>query len=124
MSARDQNPLGGLLQQLCSKLPPDRVEQVVGGQHNRVLFGLDRQNVVLEDEPARQNRPSMAIDLLEIESDPRDPEEIPNRVQDPVFINFPGIQNWAAPGTAVEILGKLDRFLGRLDAAGEKKIDD
>ena len=52
-----------------------------------------------------------------------DSKEVSDRVEKLVFIDLAGIKNLAHPGTAIDVLGELDRFLLGLDSSGDQEID-
>ena len=60
LRARHEHPFGRFLQKLRRELAADRVKQIVGREHDRVFLHLDRQDVMLENEPARQDRKRLA----------------------------------------------------------------
>ena len=56
LRARHQHPFGRLFQKLRGELAANRIEKIVGRQHDRIFLHLDRQNVMLKNKTARQNR--------------------------------------------------------------------
>ena len=123
LRARHEHPFGRAFQKLRRELPPDRVEQIVGREHDRLVLHLDRQDVMLENEPARQERQDRAFDLHLVDGDDRHLKIISDRFQEALFIHFAGIEDLTGPGAAVQVRGKFLRFVVRRHAAGEEEID-
>ena len=67
LGARHQHPLGRLFQKLRSKLAPNRIEKIIRREDDRVFLHCNRQNMMLEDESARQDRQCLAVDLGRVE---------------------------------------------------------
>ena len=124
LRARHEDPLGGLVEQLRGELAPGRVKQIVGREDDGVLLDLDRQDMVLEDEPARQDEQSRALDALGVDRDDRDAEKIADRLEEKLFVHFPGVEDVGGPRAAVEIGGESDRFVSRRHAAGKQDVDE
>ena len=51
-----KHPFGRFLQKLSGKLATDGIKKIIRRQHDRVFLRLDRQNVMLKYETARQDR--------------------------------------------------------------------
>ena len=101
LRARHQHPFGRFFQKLGCELPADRIEQIVGREHHRIFLHLDRQNVMLKNKPARQDRQCRAVDLLGVDRNDRHTKEIPDRVEEALLVHFAGIEDLAGPGSAV-----------------------
>src|SRR5439155_5087963 len=96
---------------LCCKLTPDRVKKIIGGEHDRFFFGFNRQNVMLKDKTARQERQCLTVDALGIERDNWHVEEISDRAEEPLLIYLAGIKHLTHPRTTIQIRGQLRRFI-------------
>jgi hypothetical protein len=57
-------PIRQVFSTAARKLAPDRIEKIVSRQHHRVFLRLDRQNLMLKNETAREKRQSGAIDFF------------------------------------------------------------
>ena len=97
LCARHEYPFGRFFQQLPGKLAADRIEKIVGRQDDRIFFRLNRQNVMLKHETARQVRQSGAIDVFRINRDDRHPEEIPDCAEEALFVHLARIEHLTYP---------------------------
>ena len=79
---------------------------------------------MLENKSARQNRQRLPLDRFRINRNYRDAKKISDDAEETLLIDLAGIEHLRRPGAAIHVLGKLDRFLARLDAAREQKIDN
>ena len=79
---------------------------------------------MLKNKSARQDRQCVPIDRFWIDRSHRDAKEIPDDAEKALLIHFARVQHLRRPRTAVHVLRELDRFLARLDAAREQKIDN
>ena len=80
--------------------------------------------MVLEDEPARQDEQSPALDALGVDRDDRDAEKIADGLEEKLFVHFPGVEDIGGPRTAVEIGSEGGGVFPLLDTAGEKDVDE
>ena len=101
LSARHEHPFCRLFQELRGELSAHRIKQIVGCQHDGIFLHLDRQNVVLKNETARQDRQCRPVDFPGVDRDKRYPEEISDRAEEALFVHFAGIKHLAHPRTAV-----------------------
>src|SRR4051794_8082974 len=79
---------------------------------------------MLENESAREQRKGRAFDSFRIDRHDRHPKKISDRFEETLLAPLPRIEHLRRPGTAVEVRGKLRRFLARRHTAGEQKIDE
>ena len=107
-----------------AQLPPDGIEKIVGGEDDRVFLHLDRQNVMLENEPAGQKRKRLAIDRFRVDRNHWDAEEISDRREKPLLVDFAGVEHLGRPGPAVKILRRAARLPRAIPPASDQKIDD
>ena len=101
LPARHEHPFCRFFQELRGELSAHRIKQIVSGQHHRIFLHLDRQNVVLKDEAARQDRQRRPVDLFGIDRDNWHMEGIPDGAEEALFVHFAGIKHLAHPRTAV-----------------------
>ena len=124
LRARDEDPFGGLVEELRGELSPGRVKQIVGREHDRVFLDLDRQDVMLENETARQDEQGGALDLLRVDRDHRHAEKPADRAQELWFVDLAGVEDLGGPGAAIQILGELGRLFARGHTSFEQEIDE
>src|SRR6266567_2567221 len=124
LSTRHEHPFGRLFQELRHELAADRIEKIVGCEHDRSFLHLHRENVMLKNKTTWQDRQCLPVYRLRINRDNRHTKEISDHAEKSLLVHFSRIEHLSCPGTAVEILGELRRFLPRRNTAGEQEIDD
>ena len=124
LRARHQHPFGRFLQQLRGELAADRVKQIVGRENDRVLLHLDRQNVMLENEPAGQDRETCRDRSVFASIETTGTLKKLPIALGTLFVHLAGIEDLSGPRTAVEIRGELRPLRRARHAAGEEQIDE
>ena len=97
LRARHQHPFRRFLQKLPGQLPADRIEKIVGREHDRIFLHFDRQNVMLKNKTARQDRQCLPVDLLRIDRNDRHAEEFPDRAEKTLLVHLAGIEHLRRP---------------------------
>src|SRR5256885_14336027 len=78
---------------------------------------------MLKNESAGKEREGRALNSFRVDRHDRDLEKISDRFEEPLLVDFAGIEDLGCPRTAVKVRRKFRRFLSRRHAARHEQID-
>ena len=99
---RHQHPLDLLARQQLRRQPPRRAVEDIVGRQPQALFPLaQRQDLVLENEPARQDAEARAVHLRQVQRLDRRIEEPAQFRGKALLVHLAGVEDVDGPGVAI-----------------------